>query len=485
MNIILYLLSVIQSLYQQNRQLISFICKYIPLRQWAYDDSHSPEYQKFSTDTLPKVIPIPHKDWNHLLREYQRSHDGRTIKPVRRRRDCDIPDGTRCPCCGAPAEYIYRNNGGKGQYQCKVCHTLFSPEKNRFHKSYELRCPFCGHALVPVKNRKFFVIWKCVNSRCPYYADRLKKVRADSPNGKSDYKLHYIYREFSVDFFRMELGGPSRKIASMRFRKYDANVMGLCLTLRVNLQLSLRQTSQALQDLYGFRVSHQQIANYCRLAALCVKPFVDSYQYHPGSSLVADETYIKIRGIRSYIWLIMDSVSRSILGYRVSGDRTVGPCIMAMRMAFRHFRDGLPKDFRFIADGYSAYPLAAQQFFREFGERMRFEITQVIGLRNGDAVTTEFRPFKQLIERLNRTYKSSYRTTNGYDGMDGADCDLVLWVAYYNFLRPHTYNRNKVLNAVDTIQAAGTMPGQWQVMIYLGQKAILESQKQKQAQACS
>jgi transposase-like protein len=323
-----------------------------------------------------------------------------------------------------------RNNGGKGQYQCKVCHTLFSPEKNRFHKSYELRCPFCGHALVPVKNRKFFVIWKCVNSRCPYYADRLKKVRADSPNGKSDYKLHYIYREFSVDFFRMELGGPSRKIASMRFRKYDANVMGLCLTLRVNLQLSLRQTSQALQDLYGFRVSHQQIANYCRLAALCVKPFVDSYQYHPGSSLVADETYIKIRGIRSYIWLIMDSVSRSILGYRVSGDRTVGPCIMAMRMAFRHFRDGLPKDFRFIADGYSAYPLAAQQFFREFGERMRFEITQVIGLRNGDAVTTEFRPFKQLIERLNRTYKSSYRTTNGYDGMDGADCDLVLWVAY-------------------------------------------------------
>jgi hypothetical protein len=46
--------------------------------------------------------------------------------------------------------------------------------------------------------------------------------------------------------------------------------------------------------------------------------------------------------------------------------------------------------------------------------------------------------------------------------MDGADCDLVLWVAYYNFLRPHTYNRNKVLNAVDTIQAAGTMPGQWQ-----------------------
>ena len=53
-----------------------------------------------------------------------------------------------------------------------------------------------------------------------------------------------------------------------------------------------------------------------------------------------------------------------------------------MRMAFRHLTE-LPKNFRFIADGYSAYPLAAQQFFHEFGEKFKFEITQVIGLTNG------------------------------------------------------------------------------------------------------
>lgn len=33
--------------------------------------------------------------------------------------------------------------------------------------------------------------------------------------------------------------------------------MGLCLTLHMNLQLSLRKTSQALEELYGFSVSRQ------------------------------------------------------------------------------------------------------------------------------------------------------------------------------------------------------------------------------------
>ncbi len=69
---------------------------------------------------------------------------------------------------------------------------------------------------------------------------------------------------------------------------------------------------------------------------------------------------------------------------------------MAMRMAFRHFKE-LPKDFRFIADGYSAYPLAAQQFFHEFGDAFQFDVIQVLGLTNGDAVSKEFHPFKQMI----------------------------------------------------------------------------------------
>lgn len=186
-------------------------------------------------------------------------------------------------------------------------------------------------------------------------------------------------------------------------------------------------------------------------------------------------TYIKVRGIKAYIWFIMDAASRSIIGYQVSDNRSVGPCILAMRMAFQHFKE-LPKNFKFIADGYSAYPLAAMEFAKKFKDTFTFSITQVIGLTNDDEVSKEFRPYKQMIERLNRTYKASYRPTNGFDNYDGASYDLALWVAYYNFLRPHKHNNHQVLNKVNMLTGADNMPGKWQLLIFLGQQTILNLQ---------
>ena len=176
-----------------------------------------------------------------------------------------------------------------------------------------------------------------------------------------------------------------------------------------------------------------------------------------------------------YLWLIMDAISRSIIGYRVSDNRGVGACIMAMRMAFKNITE-LPKTFRFIADGYPAYPLAAQQFALNEENPLEFDITQVIGLTNDDAVSKEFRPFKQMIERLNRTFKASYRCTCGYDNFDGSDYAAALWVCYYNFLRPHQFNKYQVLNKVEILDGADTMQGKWQLIIFLGQQTILNMQ---------
>lgn len=252
--------------------------------------------------------------------------------------------------------------------------------------------------------------------------------------------------------------------------------MSLCLTMHVNLGLSLRKTAQALNDLYGIKISHQQVANYARTAALVIKPFVDNFDYETSSVFTADETYIKVRGIKGYIWFIMDAVSRSIIGYQVSDNRGVGPCILAMRMAFRKLKE-LPKYFRFIADGYSAYPLAAQQFHIKDKEHFSFDITRVISLTNDDAVSKEFRPYKQMIERLNRTFKASYRVRCGYDNFEGANYNVALWVAYYNFLRPHQHKKYQVLNNVDPLHEAENMPGKWQLLIHLGQLTIMELQK--------
>ena len=477
-NIILHLLYFIQYQQQQICWLLHFICKDIPLKQWAFDDSHSPKYQRFKIDELPIMKTFIKQDWQFLL-EYYHWKYGKPLKPVQRRNAKSIPTDTVCPLCGAPHHYIYDNNGGNGQYQCKVCGQTFCSGEV-VTTPFRLTCPHCGNSLVTKKDRKFFRVHKCVNPKCPYYLHNLSKVpkeERDSKSSISKYKLHYIYREFTVDFFAMDLNSLPTNASSLKFSKHNAQVMSLCLTLHINLGLSLRKTSQALKDLYNINISHQQIAHYCKTAAICIKPFVDNYDYKPGNVFAADETYIKVKGVKAYIWFIMDAASRSILGYRVSDERTVGPCILAMRMAFRHFKE-LPQNFKFIADGYSAYPLAAMEFARKLKENFSFNITQVIGLTNDDAVSKKYRPYKQMIERFNRTYKASYRPTNGFDNYDGANYDLALWVAYYNFLRPHQHNHYKVLNKVDLLENADNMPAKWQLLIFLGQQTILNLQEQ-------
>jgi transposase-like protein len=485
MDIILYLLQLIQYLYQQNCWLINFICKYIPLKQWVFDDSHSPKYQKFKIDELPIVEkPLPKLSWKKIIDEYPGSHNGKTLTPIRRKTNPHLSQKCKCPRCDAPIDYIYRNNGKACQLLCKVCETSFTENSINTPSKLLLRCPHCSHALDQKKERKHFVIHKCINPKCPYYLNNLKKVDKkdlDEDYGKNKYKLHYIYREFVIDFFKFDITTLPTNASSLKFTKHNAQVMSLCLTYKVNLGLSLRKTSQALKDIHGISISHQMVSNYCKTAALCVKPFVDSYPYEKSNTFTADETYIKVRGIKGFIWFIMDAMSRVIIGYQISDNRGVGPCIMAMRMAFQHLKE-LPKKFRFIADAYSAYPLAAQQFFRKYGDKFKFDITQVVGLTNDDAVSTEYRPYKQMIERLNRTYKASYRPTNGFDNYEGASYDLALWVAYYNFLRPHKiHNYKRPLVENDIISNGSNMQGKWQLLIFLGQQTILEMQRKQSA----
>lgn len=475
--IIPYLLTLIQELCKIISFLFKFIIKNIPLNlDVPKDDSlFSPKYNKLKVDKLPLLKVPEKKDYKQLLKVYL-EENGKVLKPIKSRGKHPVPDDVHCPCCNAPHQYIYDNTGGRGQFWCKVCDTHFNSQ-NYIDNPPELCCPYCGKSLELKKKRKLFNIHKCTNPDCSYYQNSLKALskedKLEYQSNPEKFKLHYIYREFKIDFFKVDLYSLPKNASSLQFRKFSPHIMGLCLTYMVNCGLSTRKTRNVMREVHGVNISHTQIASYATTAAYCIKPFVDSYDYKPTNYLAADETYTKVKGAKRYVWFVMDAIKKSILGYRSSDSRDTSHCILTMRMAFDKFKEFPGKALKFVADGYTAYKLAEQQF-KLHG--MDFDVTQVIGLTNEDPVSTEYRWLKQIIERLNRTFKFSYKVTNGYGSDDGSNTHLVLFVAYYNFLRPHSYSYWEPLNKVPELEKAKLMPAKWQVLIELSQQLILSKQ---------
>ena len=410
-SIISLLLAHIQVLNNQIKFLLIFIAKNIPLKSKSYD-CYSPKYNKLKVDKMPIINPpVKKKNFKILIEEYFNCN-GKTLKPVNYRGNNPVPSSIVCPCCDAPHQYIYDNTGGRGQFLCKVCNTHFN-KNNYASLHFDFSCPYCGKPLSTKKERKHFLVHRCRNSKCSFYLNNLNALSNEDfieyQSNPEKFKLHYLYREFKLDFFKVDLYSLPKNASSLAFRKFSPHIMGLCLTYLVNCGLSTRKTRDVMREVHGIKISHTQIANYATTAAFLVKPFVDSFDYKPTNYLAADETYTKVKGVKHYVWFIMDAIKKSILGYRSSNSRDVGPCILAMRMAFDKFKEFPGKALKFIADGFPAYLLARQQFAINGKD---FDVTQVIGLTNDEPVSKEYRWLKQIIERLNRTFKFSYKVTN-------------------------------------------------------------------------
>ena len=120
MDIILYLLQLIQYQHKQICWLLNFICRYIPLKQWAFDDSHSPKYQKFKIDELPLITDF-RQDWTYKdLISYFEKRYKKKIRPISRRSECDIVPAVRlqnliftrttAPKVSSPARSVTRSS---------------------------------------------------------------------------------------------------------------------------------------------------------------------------------------------------------------------------------------------------------------------------------------------------------------------------------------------------------------------------------------
>lgn len=125
------------------------------------------------------------------------------------------------------------------------------------------------------------------------------------------FKLHYLYREYKLDFKPLERKYTLPNIRDISKLYVSPHTLGLILTHHVNFGLSTRMTAALMREVHGVNISHASVNNYANAAALIVKPFVDNFDYKPSNTLCGDETYIKVLGKWHYVYFILDAVKKS------------------------------------------------------------------------------------------------------------------------------------------------------------------------------
>jgi len=86
---------------------------------------------------------------------------------------------------------------------------------------------------------------------------------------------------------------------------------------------------------------------------------------------------------------------------------------------------------------------------------------KVIGLENLDEESSEYRFYKQMIERLNRTFKQHVRQAAGFEKFNGAMVLLTLFVTYYNIMRPHMSLNYNTPVPLEELKKVSIMPAKW------------------------
>ena len=437
----------------------------------------SEQYRKLQIDSMPIIEFKELKDYKKLLDDYL-TQNCKPLKPVNRRSEYLPPKGTVCPICNAPYEYIFDNTAGRGQLGCKVCHSTFSTNKTYLEKLV-FKCPHCMHTLTKVKDRKQFFIYKCINDNCSFYLSNLrsmsKEQKTDFKKNPHNYKVHFIFRAFDLDFKSLKKNPEFPAPADLsRIRKSQYS-LGLALTYHINYGLSDQQTASILWDIHQIKMSHQTVANYCESAAKVIHPFLDDYPYDLSKevAICGDETYVKVLGKNHYVFFVMDTIKKIITSYSIFSLRDGISAIKAIYSTLSKFKK-IPDDLTMIFDGNPIYILA-QHFFAQHG--IHFDIKQVIGLTNNDPISKEYRPIKQMIERLNRTFKSVYKNKNGFNSLDIANCYMVLFAAFFNFLRRNSALKYHVPVEIDEVGNMPDMPSKWLKLLDLSYNHLEKLQK--------
>jgi transposase-like protein len=324
-------------------------------------------------------------------------------------------------------------------------------------------CPHCNGALFRWKVRLDVIMHKCSNDNCQYRINALKQLNPAEQNLRksksSQFKLNYIYREYLFQAKDLAVPSPLKPTVDIRKIYNSPNVLGLILSFLVSFAISARKTAYIMRVVFNVSVSHQTVLNYAESAAYHCHQINMRFKGPIDNESAGDETYIRIAGKNAFVFLFTSSKKHTITSYHVADNRETLPATIAMNEAIRTADPD--QKITLITDANPSYTAGVMFLNEKRDKDHQITLKQVVGLQNLDEISAEFRPFKQIIERLNRTFKFHVRPFCGFKAPNGALAMTTLIVTHYNFLRPHMSLDYKVPIELPELQPISTIQGRW------------------------
>lgn len=143
--------------------------------------------------------------------------------------------------------------------------------------------------------------------------------------------------------------------------------------------------------------------------------------------LCGDTTYIKINGLWCYLAVVINLYNRQVVGWKLSHRHDAQLVVDALNHAMLN----LPRTetMLFHSDQGSIY---GSDLFTECAEK--YGLTQSMS-RRGNCWDNA------PMERWFRSFKWEWMARSGYRTFESAVADIKDYVMYYNYIRPHGYNK--------------------------------------------
>ena len=310
-----------------------------------------------------------------------------------------------CPKCNN-SQKLYRygkDKFGNQKYQCRQCFHQFAPDtlnarvgepSSRKYPS----CPRCNKATFLHHDYDFYSNYRCCDKKCNH------SLFVPKPTALSTPSMSKLFGK--TDFKRM---------------RYPAHVILMALSMFYLGKSSFRNIALILRTVNNIKVSHTTISNWCKQFAplfhnisLELVPLLNfnSDEWH------ADETVVKILGKKHYIWFIVDSETRFVLGFHLSPHRN-SPQAFSLFDSVKNL--GNPNSL--VTDRYSAYKVPAKS---------------VLGVNHIRVESFKDDISNNLIECFNKQFKAWYKTKQGFNSYESANNLISMFIFFFNFVRPHS-----------------------------------------------